>query len=107
MTSAHALPDVMTKVFYYSLVATVFVFGSRRATVSFGLFEIHTASSTTIQSGAPGTTNTASGFNRSIGILMPGVFTPGLGGVVCTMSAEPTQSAVTVFIISTVHNSVA
>ena len=26
MTPAHALPDVMTKVFYYSLVATVFVF---------------------------------------------------------------------------------
>jgi hypothetical protein len=29
MPSAHALPDVITKVFYFSLIATAFVFVSR------------------------------------------------------------------------------
>src|SRR5581483_2344466 len=46
------------------VAATVFVFGSSFATLSFGLFEIQTASSTAIQSGAPGTAKTASGFRR-------------------------------------------
>src|SRR5882724_3980992 len=91
-----------------TVAATRFVFGSSRVTASFGLFEIHTASSTAIQSGAPGTANTASGFSRSIGILTPGVLTPGLGGVaVCISTTEPSQNAIAVLIISTVHNNVA
>src|SRR5689334_14505027 len=58
---------------------TLFFLGSRRATVFFGEFDTHTAWSTTIQSGAPGTSKMASGLRRSIGILMPGGFTPGRG----------------------------
>src|SRR4051794_16387754 len=63
------------------VAATVFVFGSKRATVPFGAFETHTDSSTAIQSGEPAYGNTASGLRRSIGILTPGVFTPGRGGL--------------------------
>src|SRR4051794_26090758 len=59
---------------------TVFVFGSKRATVPFAAFETHTDASTAIQSGDPAYANTASGFRRSIGILTPAVLTPGRGG---------------------------
>ena len=66
---------------------TVLVFGFSRLTLSFGLFEIQTSSSAAIQSGEPGTAKTASGCSRSIGILTPGVLTPGFGGDgVCTDS---------------------
>src|SRR5690242_16628397 len=41
--------------------ATLLVFGSSRVTLFFGLFEIHTDSPMAIQSGAPGTSNSASG----------------------------------------------
>ena len=65
--------------------------GFSLATLSFGLFEIQTSSSTAIQSGEPGTGKTASGCRRSIGIFTPGVLTPGLGaGGVCR-SAEPSR----------------
>src|SRR3989442_14957097 len=89
------------------VAATVLVRGSRRATVSFGALEIHTSSSTAIQSGIPGTGKTASGVRRSMGILTPGDLTPGLGGAagVC-WRPEPSNSdtAMTLLIISTVHN---
>src|SRR5262245_10145042 len=62
-----------------TVAATVFVFGSNRDTLSFGSFDTHADSSIASQSGCPPTVNTASGFRRSIGILTPGVFTPGLG----------------------------
>src|SRR5258708_8973958 len=60
--------------------AVLLVFGSRRATLFFGLFETHTDSPTAIQSGAPGTSKTASGLSEAIGICTPGVFTPVLTG---------------------------
>src|SRR5712691_7369668 len=62
------------------VAATVFVFGSSFATLSFGAFDTHAASSMASQSGIPGYGKTASGLRRSIGILTPGVFTPGFGG---------------------------
>ena len=62
---------------------TVFVLGSRRDTLSFGLFETHTCSSIASQSGVPGTRNTASGFRRSIGILHAGRLDPWLWRPVC------------------------
>src|SRR5580700_8772619 len=71
-----ALPTVMVS-------TTLLVLGSIRTTLSLGLFEIQTASPTTIQSGEPGTSNTASGFNAVIGILVSGVATPGLTGFSC------------------------
>src|SRR5258708_36406518 len=75
-----ALPTVMVS-------ATLLVFGSMRATLFLGLFEIQTASPTAIQSGVPGTSNTASGFNEVMGIWMPGVLTPGLAdGFSCPWS---------------------
>src|SRR5438552_9369540 len=84
--------------------ADVFVFGSKRATLSFGRFETHTDSSTAIQSGAPGYGNTASGLRRSIGILTPGVFTPGFGvGDVCT-TRHPSAKHVTNRSIWAQHN---
>src|SRR5438093_10036882 len=88
------------------VATTVLALGSRRATVSFGALEIHTSSSTAIQSGLPGTGKTASGFSRSMGILTPGDLTPGLvaGGGVCRR-AEPSNVAMTILIIiPTVHN---
>jgi hypothetical protein len=39
--------------------------------------EIQTDSSTAIQSGFPGTSNTAAGFKLPIGMRTPGVLTPG------------------------------
>src|SRR5262245_3966396 len=68
-----------------TMASTLLVLGSRRATVFFGKLETQTDSSMAIQSGAPGTSNTASGFRAVIGTLTPGVFTPGRGGrlVVC------------------------
>ena len=71
-----ALPTV-------TVSTTLFVLGSMRATLFFGLLEIQTASPTTIQSGVPGTSNTVSGFSAAIGILTPGVLTPGLAGFSC------------------------
>ena len=50
------------------------------ATVFFGSLETQTDSSMAIQSGAPGTSNTASGFSAVIDTRTPGAFTPGLGG---------------------------
>jgi hypothetical protein len=71
------------------------VAGSRRATLFLGLFEIQTASSMAIQSGAPGSSKMASGFSRSIGIFTPAVFTPGLGaGAVCS-ARDPTSATIT------------
>ena len=76
------------------VAATVLVFGFSRATLSFGLFEIQTSSSTAIQSGEPGTGKTASGCRRSIGILTPGVLTPGLGGGGdCAHAPKPQQES--------------
>src|SRR5262249_58640795 len=62
------------------MASTLLVLGSRRATVFFGKLETQTDSSMAIQSGAPGTSNTASGFKAVIGTRTPGAFTPGLGG---------------------------
>ena len=64
------------------VAATVFVVGFSRATLSFGLFETQTSSSTAIQSGEPGTGNTASGcqpLDRDLdaGRLDPGFAAPG------------------------------
>src|ERR1700682_1798119 len=76
-----ALPTMMFS-------ATLLVFGSMRATLFFGLLEIQTESPTAIQSGVPGTSNTASGFNDAMGICTPGVFTPGLGaGLSCPQTS--------------------
>ena len=61
--------------------ATTFVLGSRRAMLSFGRFDTQTDSSIASQSGYPGYGKTESGFSRSMGILTPGVLTPGLGGL--------------------------
>src|SRR5262245_29815457 len=58
---------------------TLLDFGSILATVFFGELETQTDSSVAIQSGAPGTSNTASGFSAVIAIRTPGSFTPGLG----------------------------
>ena len=71
-----ALPTV-------TVSATLFVFGSMRTTLFFGLLEIQTASPTAIQSGEPGTSNTASGFKTVMGSFIPGVFTPVLAGFSC------------------------
>ena len=63
-----------------------------------------------IQSGAPGTGNTASGFKRSIGILTPAVFTPGLGGGgaswadISTVRKPAASTAMGIFGIVVVHN---
>ena len=46
----------------------------------FGLFETQTCSSMASQSGTPGRLNTASGLSLVIGILTPGVLTPGRFG---------------------------
>src|SRR5262245_43303731 len=62
------------------MAATVLVLGSNLATVPLGAFETQTDSSTAIQSGEPAYGKTASGLSRSIGILTPGVLTPGFGG---------------------------
>src|SRR3954451_13006619 len=88
-----------------TVAATVFEVGLNRATLSLGLLEIHTSSSTAIQSGEPGTGNTASGFNRSIGILTPGVLTPGLGAGGAWAAADPSRSAMTIVTMLSVHNS--
>ena len=93
------------------VAATVLVFGSKRETWSLGLFETQAAWSMASQSGLPPTSNTASGFNRSIGILMPGVETPGrFGGgppwpstTVPASAATSTRSAA--LSTMTVHNS--
>ena len=61
-------------------VVTALPDGSSRETVPFGEFETQTSLSTAIQSGAPGTWYTASGVNFVIGILTPGVVTPGRFG---------------------------
>src|SRR5437899_114991 len=61
------------------MAITLLVFGSSRATVFFGKLETQTDSSMAIQSGAPGTSNTASGLSAVIGIFTPGAFTPGRG----------------------------
>src|SRR5437764_12028402 len=55
----HRLPNAVARPEHGPLptgitAATVFVFGSIRATVSFGRLETHTDSSTAIQSGDPG-----------------------------------------------------
>src|SRR6266700_1684983 len=87
--------------------AAALVFGFSRTTLSRGLFEIQMSSSTAIQSGAPGTAKIASGCRRSIGILTPGVLTPGLGrGGACEAceAARPNRSVMTIFIILPVHN---
>src|SRR5580704_14382979 len=57
---------------------TLLDFGSIRTTLFLGLFEIQTESPTTIQSGAPGTSNSASGLRAAIGIFVSCVLTPGL-----------------------------
>src|SRR3954463_8502883 len=74
--------------------ATVLVFGSKRATLSFGRFETHTDSSTAIQSGDPGYGNTASGFSRSIGIFTPGVLTPGFGARAGCRTTHPSSNPI-------------
>jgi hypothetical protein len=58
---------------------TLLDFGSILATVFLGPLEIQTDSSIAIQSGAPGTSKTASGLSAVIAIRTPGAFTPGLG----------------------------
>src|SRR5215471_798648 len=63
-----------------TIASTLLVFGSSLATVFFGKLETQTDSSMAIQSGAPVTSNTASGFKAVIGTFTPTVFTPGLGG---------------------------
>ena len=65
--------------------------GRSFATVPFGAFDTQAASSMANQSGAPAYGNTASGFNRSIGILTPAVFTPGFGGRVRLDCSERKQ----------------
>src|SRR5579864_7089269 len=72
------------------------VLGSMRVRLSFGLFEIQTDSSIAIQSGAPGMSKVASGFNRLMGICTPGVLTPVFcGGDEATLGAGcmPSTSA--------------
>src|SRR5262245_17467872 len=74
------------------VTATVFVLASKRETLSFGSFDTQTASTSSAgasQSGWPPTSNTASGFSRSIGIFTPDVLTPGRGGLAdgCAKSA--------------------
>src|SRR5262245_4469181 len=62
------------------IAAMVLVFASRRTILLFRLSVTHTepsASTVSSQSGHPPVSNTASGFRRSIGILTPGVSTPG------------------------------
>src|SRR3982751_328939 len=85
-----------------TVAATGLVFGSKRATLSFGRFDTQTDSSTAIQSGEPGYGNTASGLSRSIGILTPGVFTPGFGMRVVCRTAHPNSSPMTIRSISCV-----
>src|SRR5688500_762766 len=70
------------------LAATLFVLGSSRWTVSFGLFETHTCSSMARQSGTPGSSNTASGFSFVMGIFTPGVLTPGRLGFCCACEGD-------------------
>ena len=55
----------------------LFARGLIRITVSSGSLEIHTSSSMAIQSGAPGTSKTWSGFKRSIGMRTDWSSTPG------------------------------
>src|SRR5262249_3455539 len=50
-----------------------------RVTVFFGAFEIQRCSSSAIQSGAPGMSNSAMGCSAVTGIFTPGVETPGFG----------------------------
>src|SRR5262249_51134419 len=58
---------------------TLLDFGSILTTLFLGALETQTDSSMAIQSGAPGPSNTASGFSAVIAIRTPGSFTPGLG----------------------------
>src|SRR4029079_5733924 len=87
-----------------NVAPTRLVDGARRDTLSFGLFDTQTASSIASQSGVPGTGNTASGFNRSIGTLIPGVLTPGRGAGVACRTRTPRARPEQIFTITTVHN---
>src|SRR5262245_40890656 len=60
---------------------TAALFGSSRETLFLGEFETHTSLSTAIQSGAPGTSYTASGFSLVIGMRTPRAVTPGRLGL--------------------------
>src|SRR5215475_9273187 len=77
------------------MASTLLVFGSSLATVFFGKLETQTDSSMAIQSGAPGTSNTASGFKAVIGTLTPGVFTPGRGGRLGVCKKEEKRIGIT------------
>src|SRR3954469_11315290 len=85
------------------VAVTVLVFGSKRATLSFGRFETQTSSSTAIQSGEPGYGNTAIGCSRSIGIFTPAVLTPGFGWAGGCSSTEPSRKGMTIVTILSVH----
>jgi len=69
------------------LSTILLVAGSIRVTLFLGEFEIQRCSSTAIQSGAPGMSNTASGVMLVIGSRTPGRATPGRASRACLPAA--------------------